>query len=82
MNNVDLKPRLNRISLLNCRYLGSFPSDYVSTVPKETFAIIHAQPSSLQVEHWIMIANSCHSFILWALVEVKFTVSSSSSSRR
>ena len=46
------------IPLLKYRYRGSFPSDYVPTLDNDTFAIINTQPSSMQDEHWIMIANS------------------------
>ena len=38
--------------------MGSFPSDYVPTLDNDTFAIINTQPSNMQGEHWIMIANS------------------------
>ena len=34
-----------------------FPSGYVPTLDKETFAIIITQASNMQGEHWIMIAN-------------------------
>ena len=57
MDNFALQPSINRIPLLKFRYLGSFPSDYVPTLDNGTFAIINTQPSSLQGEHWIMIAN-------------------------
>ena len=51
---------INRIPLLKFRYLGSFPSDYVPTLDNGTFAIINTQPSNMQCEHWIMIANFQH----------------------
>ena len=57
MDNFALQQIINRISLLNFRYLGSFPSDYVPTFDKDTLAIINTQPSNMQGEHWIMIAN-------------------------
>ena len=57
MDNFALQQIVNRIPLLKFRYLGSFPSDYVPTL--DTFAIINTQPSNMQGEHWIMIANSC-----------------------
>ena len=50
---------INRNPLLKYRYLGSFSSDYVPILLNETFAIINTQPSYIQGEHWIMIANSC-----------------------
>ena len=53
MDNVSLEKIFNRISLLKYRYRGSFPSDYVPTL-----VIINTQPSNMQGEHWIMIANS------------------------
>ena len=58
MYNFALQQLINRIPLLKFRYLGSFPSDYVPTLDNDTFAIINTQPSNMQGEHWIMIANS------------------------
>ena len=60
MDNVSLQQLINRIPLLKFRYLGSFPSDYVPTLDSDTFAIINTQPSNMQGEHWIMIANLRH----------------------
>ena len=57
MDNVALQQIINRIPLLKFRYFGSFPSDYVPTLDNDTFAIINTQPSNMQGEHWIMIAN-------------------------
>ena len=57
MDNFDLQQIINRIPLLNFRYLGSFPSDYVPTLDNDTFAIINTHPSKMQGERWIMIAN-------------------------
>ena len=57
MDNFALQQIINRIPLLKFRYLGSFPSDYVPTHDNDTFAIINTQPSNMQGEHWIMIAN-------------------------
>ena len=59
MDKFALQQTINRIPLLKFRYLGSFPSDYVPTLDNDTFAIINTQPSIMQGEHWIMIANSC-----------------------
>ena len=60
MDNVSLQQLINRIPLLKYRYRGSFPSDYVPTLDNDTFAIINMQPSKMQGEHWIMIANFRH----------------------
>ena len=60
MDNLALQQIINRIPLLKFRYLGSFPSDYVPTLDNDTFAIINTQPSNMQIEHWIMIANFRH----------------------
>ena len=57
MDNFALQPMINRILLLKFRYFSSFPSDYVPTLDKDSFAVINTQPSSMQGEHWIMIAN-------------------------
>ena len=58
MDNFALQQIMSRIPLLKFRYLGSFPSDYVPTLDNDTFAITNTQPSNMQGEHWIMIANS------------------------
>ena len=60
MNNVSLQQVVNRIPPLKNRYRGCFPSDYVPTLDNDTFAIINTQPSNMQAEHWMMIANSTH----------------------
>ena len=60
MDNISLQPSINCIPLLKYRYLGSLPSDYVSILPKETFAVLKTQPSIMQGEHWIMISNYRH----------------------
>ena len=46
------------ISLLKYRHRGFFPSDHAPTLDNYTFAIINAQPSNIQGEHWLMMANS------------------------
>ena len=56
----DLQQIINRIFLLKLRHLGSFPSDYDPTLDNGTFADINTQPSNMQGEHWIMIANFGH----------------------
>ena len=58
MDNVFLQQIFNRLPLLRHRYRGSFPSDFVPNLDNDTFPIINTQPSSMQVEHWIMIPNS------------------------
>ena len=60
MDNFALQQIINRIPLLKFRYLGSFPSDHVPTLDNYTFAFINTQPSNMQGEHWIMIANFRH----------------------
>ena len=57
MDIVSLQQVINRISLLKCRYRGSCPSHYVPTLDNDIFAIINRQPSNMQGEHWIMIAD-------------------------
>ena len=57
IDNVSLQKIINRIPSLKYRYRGSFPSDYVTTLDNCTFSIINTQPSNIQGEHWIMIAN-------------------------
>ena len=58
MDNDSLQQIINRIPLFKYRHHGSFPSDYVSTLDNDTFAIINTQPRDMQGEHWTMIANS------------------------
>ena len=60
MDDFALQQIINRIPLLKLRYLGSFPSDYVRNLDNDTFAISNTQPSNMQGEHWIMIANFRH----------------------
>ena len=60
MDNVSLQQIINRILLFKYRYLGSLPSNFVSFLPNDTFAITNTQHSNMQVEHCIMIAISCH----------------------
>ena len=60
MDNFALQQIISRIPLLKFRYLGSFPSDHVPTLDNDTVAIINTQPSNMQGEHWIMIANFRH----------------------
>ena len=60
MINFALQQIIKRMPLLKFWYLGSFPSDNVPTLVNDTFAIINTQPSKIQGEHWIMIANFRH----------------------
>ena len=60
LDKFALEQIINRIPLLKFWYLGSFPSHYVPTLDNETFAVINTQPSNMQGEHWIMIANFQH----------------------
>ena len=60
MDKFALQQSINRIPLLKFRYLGLFPSHYVPTLDNDTFAFINTQPSTMQGEHWIMIANFRH----------------------
>ena len=57
MDIFALQQVINRIPLLKLWYPSSFPSDHVPTFDNDTFAIINTQPSNMQGEHWIMIAN-------------------------
>ena len=58
MDNDSLQQIINRIPLLKYRYRGSSPSGYVPTLGTDTFAFQNRQPTNMQGEHWIMIANS------------------------
>ena len=70
-----LQQLINRIPLLKFWYLGSFPSDYIPTLDKDTFAIFNTQPSNMQFEHWILIANCRHElYFADSLFNVKGTV--------
>ena len=60
IDNFALQQIISRIFPLKFRYLGSFPADHVPTLDNDTFAIINTQPSNMQGEHWIKIANSRH----------------------
>ena len=60
MDIYALQQIINRIPLIQFRYLGSFPSDYVPTLHNDTFPSNNMQTSNMQGEHWIMIANFRH----------------------
>ena len=74
MQNISLQQSTNRIPLLKYRYRCSCLSDYVPTLDNDTFAIINTQPSNMQGEHWIMIAN-CRQKLYFAdsLVRKKYS---------
>ena len=74
MDNFALQQNINRILLLNFRYLGSFPSDYLPTLDNDTIAVINTQPSNMPGEHWIMIANLRNELFLQTLLDVRSTV--------
>ena len=58
MDSFALQQSINRNPLLNFRYFGSLPSEYVPTLDNDAFAIFNTQLSNMQGEHWIMMANS------------------------
>ena len=60
MDKTSLRQVVNRIPLLNYRFVGSSPSDFVPNLSNDTFAIINTQPSNTPGEHWIMIAKIHH----------------------
>ena len=82
LDNVSLQQLINRIPLLKYQYRGSFPSDYVPTLDNDTFAIKNTQPSNMQFEHCIMIANSRRKMYFADCLGLKSTVSSSSNMNR
>ena len=57
MDETSLKQSVNRILLLKCRYIGSFPSDFVPNLPNDTFAFINTQPSNTSGERSIKLAK-------------------------
>ena len=60
MDKFALQQIINRIPLLKFREFGSFPSDHVPSLDNDTFAISNTQPSNMQGENCIMIANLRH----------------------
>ena len=56
---VSLQQIINRIPLLIYHCLVSFRSDYVPTLENDAFAIMNLQPSNMQIEQCVMIANFC-----------------------
>ena len=77
MDKFALQQIISRIPPLKFQYLGSLPSDHVPTLDNDTFAIINTQPqpSKMQGEHWLMIANFRKNCILQTLLDVRSTVS-------
>ena len=49
------------LTVSQCSSIGTLAlhSDYVPTLDNDTFAIISTQPSKMQGEHSILIANFC-----------------------
>ena len=60
INNVYLWQLINHNPLLKYRCRVSLPSDNVPASDSDTSANSSTQPSKMQVDHWIMIANSRH----------------------
>ena len=52
---VSLQQLLNHIQLLKYRYFGSFLSDFVSILDKDTFAFVNNNPAKCRVanEYWM-----------------------------
>ena len=63
-DNTSLEQIGNCILVPRYRYIGSFPSDFVPTLPNETFAVINTQPSNMPGEHWIMTTMFHHALYL------------------
>ena len=79
---ISLQQVVNRIPLLKYRYRGSFPSAYNQTFDNDTFAIINKQPSNMQGEHMLLIANSRQIlFFVDFLGRKKYSFSSNSMNR-
>ena len=82
MEKVALQQTISPIFLLEFRFLGLFPSFYVPAPSKETIAIVNTQPSKIQGENWILIANSCNNlFFADSLGGEKYNFSSSNTIR-
>ena len=71
LDNVSLQQIINHIRPLKYWLRGSFPCDNVSTLDNETFVIINTQPSNMQGEHWILIANSLQKLFFAASLDRK-----------
>ena len=57
LDSISLQQIINRILLLKYRYLGCFLFDHVPTLDVDIFAIIKAQPSNIQGDHWRMMRS-------------------------
>ena len=57
MDNFSLLQIIERIPELRFKYVGSYPSDTVPQLKKNSFAIINSAPSNDRGEHWILIAR-------------------------
>ena len=82
MDSFVVQQIISRNPLLKFRYLGSFPSDHVPTLDNDTFAIINTQPSTMQGEHWIMIASLGHELYFADSLGRRRTVFSSNTTGR
>ena len=49
-------------TVLNYKYFGSTPCDYVPTLDIDAFAIINTEPSNMQGDYWILIAIFRHEY--------------------
>ena len=58
LDNASLQHLIYRLQLLKHWFFGSIISDHVTILPNDTFAIKKTQPSKMQGEQWILIANS------------------------
>ena len=58
-DSVFLQQKINRIPQLNYRYRSSSPLEYVQLLTMTLLPLQNTQPSKMQCEHWITIANSC-----------------------
>ena len=59
-DNIAFQQIFNQIRQLKYRYVGTTPSENVSTVTKEAFAVINTLLSNMHSEYWIMFGNSHH----------------------
>ena len=67
-DNVFRQQKTDCIPQLKYRYFGLFSSDYAPTIDSDAFAKMNSQPSNMQGEHWIMVANSGHKlYFLYSL---------------
>ena len=57
MDNKSLSILIQKIPTLKHKYLGSFPSDQIPPLRRNTFIIVNTDPSYTEGAHWIMLAN-------------------------